>query len=55
MAVKSIKESVGGERRKTPRARAILPALILMGRRERKTKTANVSLGGLKIQTDEPL
>lgn len=55
MAVKQIREGVRVERRKAARKRAILPALVLMGRREKKTKTANVSLGGLKIQTDEPL
>lgn len=55
MAVKQRKESLEGERRKTARTKAILPALILVGRREKKTKTANLSLGGLKIQTDEPL
>lgn len=55
MAVKQTKESPWGERRKTVRTKAILPALVLIGHQEKKTKTANVSLGGLKIQTDEPL
>ncbi len=55
MAVKQIREIPGGERRKTARTRAILPALIIVGHREKKTKTANVSLGGIKIHTDESL
>jgi hypothetical protein len=51
-------EGKGGlrrERRKTVRSKAILPALVLMGEQEKKTKTANVSLGGLMIHTEEPL
>ena len=44
-----------GERRRTVRSKATLPALLLMDHREKKTRTANVSLGGLMIQTDEPL
>jgi len=55
MAVEWGKGSPRGERRKTARSKAILPALILVGQQEKKTKTANVSLGGVMIQTDEPL
>jgi hypothetical protein len=43
------------ERRKTPRKKATLTGLVLVDKAEKKTKTANVSLGGLMIQTNEPL
>jgi len=55
MAIEQFNETVGRERRKSARLEAILPALILVDHREKKTRTANVSLGGLRIQTDEPL
>lgn len=55
MAVDRPKDSLEGERRKTVRSKATLPALILMDDREKKTRTGNVSLGGLRVQTDEPL
>ena len=55
MAVEQIDRSLEGERRKTVRSKATLPGLILMEHREKKTKTADVSLGGLRVQTDEPL
>ena len=43
------------ERRKTVRANAVLPGLMLVDQQEKKVKTANVSLGGLMIHTNEPL
>ena len=55
MALGERKESRKGERRKTVRSKAILPALMLLDQEEKRTKTANVSLGGLMVQTDEPL
>jgi hypothetical protein len=55
MAVDRPKGGREGERRKTVRSKANLPALILLDRQEKKTKTGNVSLGGLMVQTDNPL
>ncbi len=55
MAVEGLDKNLRGERRKTVRAKATLPALILFDHRERKSRTANVSLGGLRVHTDEPL
>jgi hypothetical protein len=48
-------ERLEGERRRTVRSRAALPALLLMDHLEKMTKTGNVSLGGIMVQTDEPL
>jgi len=55
MAVDRLKGGREGERRKTVRSKANLPALILLNHQEKKTKTGNVSLGGLMVQTENPL
>lgn len=55
MALDQPNEAREGERRKTVRSKATLPALILLDHQEKRTKTGNVSLGGVMVQTDEPL
>jgi hypothetical protein len=48
-------EGLRGERRKTVRSKVNLPALVLVDHEEKKTRTANVSLGGLMVQSQEAL
>jgi hypothetical protein len=55
MAFDKGKEIPHGERRRTIRSEVILPALILVGHQEKRTRTANVSLDGVRLQIDEPL
>lgn len=55
MDVDQPEERLRGERRKTARSKATLPTLVLTDHGEKKTRTGNVSLGGLMVRTDSPL
>ncbi len=55
MASNEVPKKLASERRKAARSSIILPALVLIDRQEKRARTSNVSVGGVRILVDEPL